>query len=176
MKLRSILLFATAIALLAACSSTDGSAESRPTGSRPNEGSMSDMPGMGGTEDFAFGQPGDLSSADRTVKVALQDALRFDPPTIDVRMGETITFEVVNEGQTTHEFVLGDASFQEDHEMSMGRMGGSLPPDEPNSLVLEPGETRTLAWTFTTAGEVLYGCHMPGHYAGGMAGTITVQE
>jgi len=176
MKVRSVVLLVTAVALLAACSSAGSSVTSQ-AGSSPSgdHGSMSAMPGMGDPEDFSFGEPADASSADRTVQVALQDELRFDPSSIDVRMSETINFEVTNEGQTAHEFVLGDESYQSEHEMSMGQMSGSLPPDEPNALVLQPGETKSLAWTFTEPGEILYGCHVAGHYEGGMVGTVTVE-
>jgi len=47
--------------------------------------------------------------------------------------------------------------------------------DEPNAFVLDPGQTKETTWTFTAAGELLYGCHQPGHYGAGMVGTITVQ-
>lgn len=79
---------------------------------------------------------------------------------------------VTNAGKTKHEFTLGDEGFQMAHEedMAMDGMGG----DAPNSLVLEPGETRELTWMFTDAGEVQYGCHEPGHYEGGMVGTVMV--
>ncbi len=37
-----------------------------------------------------------------------------------------------------------------------------------------PGQTVTLVYTFDQPGTLLYGCHVPGHYAAGMRGTITV--
>jgi uncharacterized cupredoxin-like copper-binding protein len=37
-----------------------------------------------------------------------------------------------------------------------------------------PGETEEITWTFTDAGGTLYGCHEPGHYEGGMVGSIEV--
>lgn len=39
---------------------------------------------------------------------------------------------------------------------------------------VESGENASLTWRFTESGEVLYGCHEPGHYEGGMVGTIGV--
>lgn len=53
--------------------------------------------------------------------------------------------------------------------------GEMMMHDDPNTLSLEPGETGELTWRFTGSGEVLYGCHQPGHYAGGMVGSIDVQ-
>lgn len=43
--------------------------------------------------------------------------------------------------------------------------------DEPNAVSLQPGETKELTWTFTSAGELIYG-----HYDAGMRGTLTVTE
>lgn len=48
--------------------------------------------------------------------------------------------------------------------------------DEPNAVSLQPGETKELTGTFTSAGELIYGCHEPGHYDAGMRGTLTVTE
>jgi uncharacterized cupredoxin-like copper-binding protein len=37
-----------------------------------------------------------------------------------------------------------------------------------------PGGVAATTYTFGEAGEVEYACHLPGHYAYGMHGTITV--
>lgn len=42
--------------------------------------------------------------------------------------------------------------------------------------MLKPGETKELMHRFETAGASLAGCHVAGHYAGGMKATITVTE
>ena len=74
------------------------------------------------------------------------------------------------------EFVLGDTEFQEAHEDEMAGMGAELAPDEPYSIGLEPGASKSLIWTFTEPMTLEYGCHVPGHYAQGMVGTIEVTE
>jgi uncharacterized cupredoxin-like copper-binding protein len=126
----------------------------------------------GGAESFDFGEPEVPEASDRTVKVTALDALAFDPSHLKVATGETITFEVTNVGSNKHEFVIGDAEFQREHEeMSEG---ATSMRHEGNTLVLDAGQTGTLTWTFTKPGEVLYGCHEPGHYPGGMVGTIEV--
>lgn len=33
----------------------------------------------------------------------------------------------------------------------------------PNSLALQSGETKQLAWRFGHAGNLVYACHEPGH-------------
>jgi uncharacterized cupredoxin-like copper-binding protein len=70
-----------------------------------------------------------------------------------------------------HEFVIGDARVQQAHEseMSAGRMGG-----EPNAVDVPAGRTVRLVYTFEQPGTLEIGCHVPGHYAAGMRGTITI--
>jgi uncharacterized cupredoxin-like copper-binding protein len=70
-------------------------------------------------------------------------------------VGETIEFRVSNPGTVAHEFVIGDEAFQETHEEEMAEMEGDmLPPDEVYAIGLEPGETRSIAWTFSADGVV----------------------
>ena len=127
-------------------------------------------------ESFAFGGPADEADADRTIEVEALDSLAYDPPTIGVAADETVTFVVSNTGAAVHEFVIGDAEVQEEHEVEMQEMSDSGMPmgDEPNALVLEAGETKSITWHFTEAGELEFACHQPGHYAGGMTGTFEV--
>jgi uncharacterized cupredoxin-like copper-binding protein len=129
----------------------------------------------GGTESFDFGEPEVPEAADRTVKVKAIDALAFNPSRVRVATGETIRFDVTNVGSNKHEFVIGDADYHREHEEEMSE-GAMAMRHEGNTLVLDAGQTGTLTWTFTEPGEVLYGCHEPGHYEGGMVGTIEVLE
>ena len=135
-----------------------------------SEGGHADhQAGAGSEQGSVPGSPADASEADRTVEVQAFDQLRFDPASIEVSAGEVVTFVVTNEGQSDHEFVLGDSDYQEghaddaDHDMSMG-----------NAVSVAPGETEELTWEFDESGEVLYGCHVSGHYDGGMVGTIEI--
>ena len=51
--------------------------------------------------------------------------------------------------------------------------------DDPHlrdaGIALGPGETGEFTYTFDAPGELVIGCHEPGHYFGGMVGRITVQ-
>lgn len=120
---------------------------------------------------FSFGAPGNPSAATRTIEVVADDPYRFEPPDLEVESGETVTFVVTNEGREPHEFVLGDEAYQESHgeEMAAGEMH-----HEGNAVTVAPGATEELTWTFPTEGEVLYGCHVAGHYAAGMVGAISI--
>ncbi|MFN8233188.1 MAG: plastocyanin/azurin family copper-binding protein [Actinomycetota bacterium] len=133
------------------------------------------MSGPTGADDTsAFGMPGNEGDVERTIEVAQFDTYRFEPASISVSEGETIMFDVSNQGSAVHEFVIGDDSFQDEHEAEMADMGGMAMVDEPNAITIQPGESKTLVWTFSQAGSFLYGCHVAGHYAAGMRGSIDV--
>lgn len=126
-------------------------------------------PGLG-----ALGHVASPDDADREVRVETMDTMRFGPPDIEVEVGETITFVIVNTGSVIHEFVLGDEGAQTGHAEHMESEGGNgMVHDEPNAVSVEPGQTKELTWMFTEAGTTLYGCHEPGHYSAGMVGEIT---
>ena len=118
---------------------------------------------------------GGSDKADRVVEVRMT-ARGFQPASVDVKVGETITFRLVNEDDTLHEFTLGDERKQAEREKMMSDMG-SMPmemDDEADSVTVQGGATEELTWTFREAGTVIYGCHQPGHYAAGEKGTINV--
>lgn len=118
------------------------------------------------------GEAADPSEADRTIEVVALDQLAFDPSSIEVSSGEVVTFVVTNTGKTKHEFVLGDEAYQEMHEDEMSGPAGMS--DSSNEATVGPGEEAEITWRFTETGEVPYGCHEPGHFEGGMVGSITV--
>jgi uncharacterized cupredoxin-like copper-binding protein len=47
-------------------------------------------------------------------------------------------------------------------------------PETIASVSVGPGETAETVVTFDEAGELLYACHIGGHYEGEMVGTITI--
>lgn len=115
------------------------------------------------------------SPAAQKVEVKLTDALRMEPAEMTVKAGQPVTFVVANSGAIQHEFYLGDESAQNKHENEM-MSGGGMTMDEPDGIVLKPGETKELTHTFPTAGAFLAGCHETAHYAGGMKAAITITE
>ena len=44
--------------------------------------------------------------------------------------------------------------------------------EEPNSVLLEPGQEGEIIWTFAKHGELEFACNVPGHYDAGMQGQI----
>lgn len=114
-----------------------------------------------------------LDGSAQVVAVTMTDELRFEPNAFTFSAGETVRFEVTNAGAIQHEFFIGDADAQAEHEEEMVQMGG-MAHDEPNGISVDPGDSQVLEHTFATAGTILIGCHEPGHYAGGMMATATV--
>jgi uncharacterized cupredoxin-like copper-binding protein len=111
-------------------------------------------------------------SAATRIEVTLTDALKIEPATMSVPAVVPVTFVVTNSGATEHELYVGDEAAQADHEQEM--QAGGMMHDDPNGISLAAGETKELTHTFDEAGETLAGCHVAGHYPGGMKATITV--
>ena len=137
--------------LVAACSSGGGGTSLPPTSATP--------------------APSGSVAATR-IEVKLTDALRFEPAQMTVPVGVPVTFVVTNTGGTDHEFYLGDEAAQQAHAAEMA--SGGMMHDEPEGIAVKPGATKELTYTFTSAGGTLAGCHVAGHYAGGMKAEITV--
>lgn len=130
-------------------------------------------PGAGhaGVSTAGFGTAAHPVDADRTEKVEVVEPLKFEPTSLRVEVDETITFELSNTGNTDHEFVLGDAAYQDGHGSEMGGMEHS----EGNGVFLARGASGSVTWTFTEPGELLFACHVDGHYKAGMFGRIIVR-
>lgn len=47
--------------------------------------------------------------------------------------------------------------------------------DTDAGVSVEPGQSEIFEYTFDAAGQLLAGCHEPGHYDGGMVAAITVE-
>ena len=108
----------------------------------------------------------------RTVTISTTDALRFTPDQILVKAGETVAFDITNTGALPHEFFIGTAAEQQAHEAEMS--SGAQMMDEPGAVNVPAGATARLVYTFDQPGTLEYGCHVPGHFAAGMRGTITI--
>ena len=59
--------------------------------------------------------------------------------------------------------------------MDHSAMGmGAMTHDDPNTVLVEPGQTAELVWTFKSPMTLEFACNVPGHYESGMVGTLTV--
>ena len=84
-----------------------------------------------------------------------------------------MAFVVTNPGSVAHDFVIGDEAVQLAHERQMAS-GASDDMASGSSIEVPAGTTATLVYTFDQLGTLIFGSHVPGHYADGMRGTITV--
>ncbi len=109
----------------------------------------------------------------RTVVVSATDGMEFIPGEFEFAAGETVRFEITNDGELRHEFFIGDEAAQQEHAAEMADMPGM--EDEPSGVTLEPGESETLEYTFDEPGRLFAACHEPGHYEAGMIAQLTVR-
>jgi len=116
------------------------------------------------------GSDGPQAPASRTVEVTMR-SVAFEPATLSVRAGETVTFRFTNADAIPHDVFVGTAAEQAEHEKDM-RAGGHAHGD--GAVDVAAGGTATLTHTFGEAGTVEIGCHEPGHYAAGMKIVVTV--
>jgi uncharacterized cupredoxin-like copper-binding protein len=157
---RALVVLAGAVALLAAACGGDDDTDNSLTGSSTT--------------------PGDAEA--RTVDVDMVDNA-YEPDTLTVEAGETVDFTFTNTGDVDHDAFIGDADAQMGHEEEMrtveeegdddmgDHMGGE---DDEDAIVVEPGETGEIAYTFAEPGTMEIGCHEPGHYEAGMKLVVTV--
>lgn len=107
----------------------------------------------------------------RTVAVTIHFS-RFDLASLQVTPGETVRFVVTNEDPIDHEFLVGDAEMQAIHEAGTEAHHGA----RPGEISVPAGQT--VETTFTFPDELAPGwefaCHLPGHYAYGMHGPISI--
>jgi uncharacterized cupredoxin-like copper-binding protein len=114
----------------------------------------------------------------RSVEVRMDDQMRFTPNRVDVQAGETIRFVLHNDGQTTHEMVLGDEAQIKAHalEMQQGAAHGDGHSHGAGAAISVPaGQRGELVVKFDQAQTLQMACLIPGHYEAGMRGTVNVQ-
>lgn len=141
-----------------------------------------------------IGMPGQEADVSRTITVVMKD-VAYDPSLIAVAPGETVKFVIRNEGQLVHEFNIGTPEMHAQHQKEMQAMTESgmltafeikeemaaeegepapMKHDDPNSVLLESGESAELIWRFSDARKVEFACNIPGHYESGMVGQFTL--
>jgi uncharacterized cupredoxin-like copper-binding protein len=131
-----------------------------------------------GTEEAATAEAADATEPGRIVEVTMSE-FAFDPGSLDVAAGETITFVVTNAGVVEHEFRLSNEHRIEEHKAS-GHAGHSEQgedgqnEDEDVVLLLPAGESGEITVTFPDDTTVFtqIACLIPGHHEAGMGGAI----
>ena len=110
---------------------------------------------------------------ERTVVVTMRHS-RFEPAAVRVDPGERVRFVLRNTDPIDHEFILGDDAVQRRHEQGRERQHHGEVPGERSVAAGQEAAT-TYAFPQALDGRVLeFACHLPGHYAYGMHGTVRV--
>lgn len=155
------------------------------------------LAGAGHEKAGKTGSPGKASEVTRTIDVTMGDNF-YEPENVTVKEGETVRFVVKNAGEFVHEFNIATAEMHKAHapEMMMMMKHGVLEADkinwdaakkmqesmghgmhdDPNSVLLEPGKTGEVIWTFPENAELEFACNVPGHYESGMVGKIKLSH
>ena len=108
--------------------------------------------------------------SERTVELTVHHS-KFSVEELRVRPGETVRFVLRNTDPIPHELIVGDQSVQDIHELGTEAHHA----ERPGEVSVAPGSTAVTTYRFGKAGgTLLFGCHLPGHWAYGMKGTITV--
>jgi uncharacterized cupredoxin-like copper-binding protein len=118
------------------------------------------------------------TTADATVVEVTMEDIAFVPAVITVQAGDMLEMRFTNAGKVAHDAFVGDEAAQMDHEAEMTEMTAMTSDDhdvdEP-AIVVQPGDSGELSYTFSEPGSYEVGCHQPGHYAAGMKIDVTVE-
>jgi uncharacterized cupredoxin-like copper-binding protein len=90
---------------------------------------------------------------------------------VTVPAGRSITFILRNDDPIDHEWIVGDEALHARHRT------GTEPyhTSRPTEVSIDALGTRTTVVTFDKPGTYTFVCHLPGHEAYGMTGTVTVR-
>jgi uncharacterized cupredoxin-like copper-binding protein len=119
---------------------------------------------------FAVAAIAGCSSEPETVTITIHYSA-FEPADLSVPRGVPVTFVLVNQDPIDHEWLIGDEGFHEAHRSGTHASHGGVPTE----VTVPALETVTTTTTFDEAGRLDYICHLPGHEAYGMVGTLTVR-
>jgi len=137
--------------------------------------SSHDMQGMShDSHEAAAGRPGDPANVNRTIKVTMDDTMRFTPNQLNFKAGETVRFVVRNNGKIRHEMVIGSVAELKEHAQMM-RSNPTMQHADSNMITLAPGESGDVIWQFDKSGSFDFACLVPGHLEAGMTGKIKVK-
>jgi uncharacterized cupredoxin-like copper-binding protein len=94
----------------------------------------------------------------------------FERTEVSVPVGSPITFVLANADPIDHEWIVGDEAVHERHRTGTEQVHGT----RPTEVTVAAGTTATTTVTFAVPGTYRFICHLPGHEAYGMSGTLRV--
>lgn len=112
----------------------------------------------------------------RIVELSM-DGMRFDPDQVEVRLHETVRFVVRNPEGIPHELFIGSETEQVTHREVHASTAPQEQADVPHygyGAFIPAFGTGQFEYRFDASGEVMIGCHLPGHWEAGMRALIVV--
>lgn len=90
--------------------------------------------------------------------------------------GTIVALQFTNSGVVDHEAVIGDQSVQDEAESAMAEMAtsGEAHGHSAPSVTVKPGDTAELVVHLDEPGDLIIGCHIPGHWDAGMHTGLTI--
>jgi uncharacterized cupredoxin-like copper-binding protein len=122
--------------------------------------------GLAGVAAAWVGGPGGTPG---TTDIAIRYS-RYTPDRIVVPAGVPVTIVLHNGDPIDHEWIVGDAALHERHRT------GTEPVHDtrPTEITISARTERRTTVTFAAPDTLQFICHLPGHEAYGMFGTVTV--
>jgi uncharacterized cupredoxin-like copper-binding protein len=117
------------------------------------------------------------AGTDRVVELSME-GMHFIPDRIEVKAGELVAFVVTNPNDIAHELFIGTPAEQAAHEamhMAAAASDQAQVRHGGYGIYLAPHDTGVVSYRFDTAGEIMLGCHLPGHWAAGMHAVVVVE-
>jgi uncharacterized cupredoxin-like copper-binding protein len=115
------------------------------------------------------GTAGPLGPGRVTVTLDVEHT-RFSDERIVVRPGTEVRFVVSNRDPINHELIVGPQEVHDIHEAG----NHAEHPAVPGEVSVGPNAEADTTYRFDDAGEVVFACHLPGHFAYGMRGVVEV--
>lgn len=123
--------------------------------------------------DFEAGEPGNPRESAVQIVITMQETydgkMLFAPDKVSVKPGQQVQFVLTNYGNVDHSFVIGTDG-QPKEQTIQGEKA------EPNARLVPAASQSQLLWRFSKPGRFEFASLLPGQYAAGMKGTITVGE
>jgi uncharacterized cupredoxin-like copper-binding protein len=96
----------------------------------------------------------------------------FSTDHLHVRIGTLVRFLVRNHDPIAHELVVGDHAVHAEHEHGTE----ANHPPVPGEVSVVAGDVGETFYRFDDSGAFVFACHLPGHFAYGMHGVVTVSH
>lgn len=123
--------------------------------------------------DYPAGQPGNPREPAVVIAITMQETydgkMLFGPDKVEVPVGQQVKFVLTNYGQVDHSFVIGTDGEAKERELPAKGI-------EPNARLVPAGGQGDILWRFSKPGRFEFASVLPGQYAAGMKGAITVGE